>query len=212
MHMHQLRMHRQATCGTRRACVPGNLSLDTRTPYEHPSVFTTLHTYSRMHRYLYMQDYTQTYIQKDECLDSSTYGSNALLDPNLKFECNQKNTGAFRAVKEPVALRYFMDTKAQQLDSDQEPELTKLAELQVHEQVRKAAFAKCDDQVRAYVACSRERTVSVVWACRTLLKSLNECVQQYTGAEQYRLQRIEYAKAHPNAVKSWNRSSKVETP
>ncbi|KAK4532880.1 hypothetical protein CCYA_CCYA14G3737 [Cyanidiococcus yangmingshanensis] len=104
-----------------------------------------------------------------------------------------------------------MTTGAPAPDSELDPELTNLAELQVIERVRKAAFAKCEEQVQAYVACTRERTVSVIWACRSLLHSLNECVRQYTGAEDHRLHRIEYAKDHPSAVKSWNRASEPQT-
>jgi len=48
------------------------------------------------------------------------------------------------------------------------------------------SFASCRDEQRAYGECTQGRTFSTVWACRSALTDLNNCLGRYTTEEEYR--------------------------
>ncbi|KZT55531.1 hypothetical protein CALCODRAFT_472172 [Calocera cornea HHB12733] len=56
------------------------------------------------------------------------------------------------------------------------------------------ALKACDDVVREFANCATGRTVSVVWACRAQHKTMQNCMRQYTNADNMERLRIEYIK------------------
>lgn len=46
----------------------------------------------------------------------------------------------------------------------------------LRERAKKEAMRKCDDVVREFVECSRPRFISTIWACRSALQEMNDCV------------------------------------
>ncbi|KAH7883705.1 hypothetical protein F5I97DRAFT_1894941 [Phlebopus sp. FC_14] len=54
------------------------------------------------------------------------------------------------------------------------------------------ALKECDPVVREFAECAEGRTVSVVWACKTKYKSLQECMLKFTGPEAMDVVRKEY--------------------
>jgi len=54
------------------------------------------------------------------------------------------------------------------------------------------ALKECDAFVKAFADCATGRTISVAWACREQLKSLQDCMRQYTGPEPMEAVREEY--------------------
>lgn len=54
------------------------------------------------------------------------------------------------------------------------------------------ALKECDPVVKAFAECATGRTVSVAWACRGQLRSVQECMVQYTGPEPMERVRAEY--------------------
>jgi len=57
------------------------------------------------------------------------------------------------------------------------------------EKIRKQFLAEsrriCDDKVRAFVDCSKENGLMVIFRCREENKIMNECVQNYTTDEKW---------------------------
>lgn len=50
----------------------------------------------------------------------------------------------------------------------------------LRERAKKEAMRQCDDVVRQFVECSRPRFLSTIWACRSALQEMNDCVlKQY---------------------------------
>ncbi|KAL1527113.1 hypothetical protein AB1Y20_015795 [Prymnesium parvum] len=46
------------------------------------------------------------------------------------------------------------------------------------------AREKCHETRNAYVQCASGRTLTLVWACKGVLREFNECLHQYTTEEQ----------------------------
>lgn len=42
-------------------------------------------------------------------------------------------------------------------------------------------MSSCSAYASAMAACARDRTVSTIWACRSELNALNECLGKYTN-------------------------------
>lgn len=57
-------------------------------------------------------------------------------------------------------------------------------EEQMRSKLKQKALKRCDALVRTYVECTKERTLSVVWACRDPLRDMNACLQQHTTKEE----------------------------
>jgi len=54
------------------------------------------------------------------------------------------------------------------------------------------ALKECDPIVKEFADCATGRTVSVVWACKSKYKDVQDCMIQYTGPEPMHAVRKEY--------------------
>lgn len=60
----------------------------------------------------------------------------------------------------------------------------------VRDKLKKAALVSCDEYLKEFAACAKGRTVSVIYACRTENRAMNDCLGRFTTPEEYaRLQR-----------------------
>lgn len=71
-----------------------------------------------------------------------------------------------------------MDAKAAR-----ESRLQKKVEEGLRVKMKDRALKECDHVVAKFADCAKGRTLSVVWACRTQSKEMNECLHQFTSDE-----------------------------
>ncbi|CAN0185707.1 unnamed protein product, partial [Phaeothamnion confervicola] len=55
----------------------------------------------------------------------------------------------------------------------------------LQEELKLIALKKCDDQVRAFVECSKANGILVVLSCRRESAGMNECLHTYTNPERF---------------------------
>ncbi|KAL7749859.1 hypothetical protein RI367_004735 [Sorochytrium milnesiophthora] len=72
---------------------------------------------------------------------------------------------------------------------------TRAEEEHILKQVKKDALRRCDELVKAYVACCEGKTISVAWKCRAQLNEMNGCLKLYTTHEDIDRKRTEYLQA-----------------
>eukprot|EP00123_Amoebidium_parasiticum_P022756 comp9423_c0_seq1/m.4478 comp9423_c0_seq1/g.4478 ORF comp9423_c0_seq1/g.4478 comp9423_c0_seq1/m.4478 type:complete len:111 (-) comp9423_c0_seq1:494-826(-) len=58
--------------------------------------------------------------------------------------------------------------------------------------VRKEARAQCAVEFEAYIACMNNNVVSGAWRCKKTMYVLNDCLDQYTTAEDFQKATGEY--------------------
>merc|ERR1711934_242901 len=46
-------------------------------------------------------------------------------------------------------------------------------------EMQKHANKMCKEKVEAYVACSKDKTITGLWSCRGFLRDMEECLLQY---------------------------------
>ena len=51
--------------------------------------------------------------------------------------------------------------------------------------LKQKAMADCKDMARAYANCCSARMISAVWACRSELGMINQCLQQQCAPAEY---------------------------
>jgi len=57
-------------------------------------------------------------------------------------------------------------------------------EAEIRELYYKNVRSYCADAIKEFVDCARGRTVSVAWACRSLNRSMNECMKAHATREE----------------------------
>mmetsp|Transcript_10192 Transcript_10192/g.21255 ORF Transcript_10192/g.21255 Transcript_10192/m.21255 type:complete len:95 (+) Transcript_10192:137-421(+) len=57
------------------------------------------------------------------------------------------------------------------------------AEEALRSMMKADALKKCRDFCKDYAECSRDRTVSVIWACSDQFSALNSCLKTHTTKE-----------------------------
>jgi len=65
------------------------------------------------------------------------------------------------------------------------------------------ALKECDAFVKAFADCTSGRTISVAWACKEPLKSVQQCMIQYTGPEPMEAVRAEYLRLRNMDSQTW---------
>ena len=55
----------------------------------------------------------------------------------------------------------------------------------MHQELNTIALDKCKSITEAFVNCSKEYGLLVVWKCRGLNKQLNDCLHEYTNDEAF---------------------------
>ncbi|KAK1870286.1 hypothetical protein I4F81_012748 [Pyropia yezoensis] len=84
------------------------------------------------------------------------------------------------------------------------PVLKRRSENRVLEDVKKVALKHCDGLVKEFVDCTKAHTLSVVWACRSQQRALNECLGTITRDEAVlNRAREEFAAKFPMEVLRW---------
>lgn len=73
------------------------------------------------------------------------------------------------------------------------------------------ALKQCDDKVRAFAECTRDKLISVIWKCRPHQKAVNECVLKYTKDQQLRNEfRIKHGRDFPQFIVGYQEDAKGE--
>ncbi len=57
------------------------------------------------------------------------------------------------------------------------PVVPRAVEEALIEKLREHSRVKCKDRIAAYAECTKDKTLSVAWACRDQLNSMNECLK-----------------------------------
>lgn len=58
------------------------------------------------------------------------------------------------------------------------PEVPKGVEVTLMKQLKETARRMCAPAIEEYGNCTRNRTFSIVWACRKQLNQMNDCMKQ----------------------------------
>jgi len=66
---------------------------------------------------------------------------------------------------------------------------------------------ECHDVVKEFADCVGGRTLSVAWACRKQLRTMEDCILLYTGPEPYERVRMEYLR-----LREEQRAEKLRDP
>ena len=69
---------------------------------------------------------------------------------------------------------------------------SKRAENRLEEELKQIALRECDNKVKLFVKCSQAAGLLVAFQCRAELKTMNECLHEYTSAsrmEEYKRDR-----------------------
>ncbi|KAI9594047.1 cytochrome c oxidase biogenesis protein Cmc1 like-domain-containing protein [Syncephalis fuscata] len=80
--------------------------------------------------------------------------------------------------------------------------LTRQEEEKLLEAFRIKARKACDPDIKAFAACAAGRTVSVIFACRSLQKQMNACLKAYGKSgelERMKLGRLQEKRAAASA-------------
>lgn len=72
------------------------------------------------------------------------------------------------------------------------PPVNKREEEGIRKEVIKDARRQCKTETEAYVACTRDRFISVAWACRAPLQTLQDCLHQHTREEDFERKKSEF--------------------
>ncbi|KAF2796513.1 hypothetical protein K505DRAFT_237564 [Melanomma pulvis-pyrius CBS 109.77] len=67
-------------------------------------------------------------------------------------------------------------------------------EQQVRDLYYKNVRDKCAEEIKAFATCATNRTVTMVWACRTQKLAMNSCMLQYQGQDEFDKARAEWFK------------------
>ena len=100
---------------------------------------------------------------------------------------NQKDLNLFGGVSEGqlncVLHEKTMMTVATMVDEEGKKEripiLKRQAEYAAMSRLNEYALKQCDDKVREFAECTKDKLISVIWKCRPLQKAVNECVLPY---------------------------------
>jgi len=65
----------------------------------------------------------------------------------------------------------------------------------LRERTKKEALLKCDPSVRLFSECTKDKYLSVIWACRSLQQDMNECVHKYTTEHDILRTQLEYVRS-----------------
>ena len=60
--------------------------------------------------------------------------------------------------------------------------------------MKREALRSCDGLLKAYVDCTKENFISVVWACRPALAAVNECLAAETSDAKLEVIKADYAR------------------
>jgi len=60
--------------------------------------------------------------------------------------------------------------------------------------VSKAAVKLCDEYAKKYAECTKDKSFSIVWACRPQFKEFNDCVHQCTTQSHFNYHTMQYIK------------------
>ncbi|SAL96206.1 hypothetical protein [Absidia glauca] len=58
--------------------------------------------------------------------------------------------------------------------------------------LKEKALKRCHESVKEFVECSKEHNVTVMWTCRSKLKTMNSCLNEWTSREE--LDKLKLAK------------------
>ncbi|KAI8380912.1 uncharacterized protein BYT42DRAFT_593015 [Radiomyces spectabilis] len=70
--------------------------------------------------------------------------------------------------------------------------LTRAEEEACFKDLKAKALKLCSAPIKEFVECSKEHNITVMWTCRSKLKEMNHCLNQYTSREQ--LDKLKLAK------------------
>jgi COX assembly protein 1 len=62
----------------------------------------------------------------------------------------------------------------------------------IKERLKKRALEKCSDVVDKYADCTRGRTFSSLWACRSSLLEVTACTKKYTSENEINKLKMAY--------------------
>lgn len=86
-------------------------------------------------------------------------------------------------------------------------------ETKVHKLMQKRAAEKCEPLILDFIKCSRDRTVSMAWACREQKKGMVQCMHDHTredhleeAREVYMTERAKSRKAATEAYEAAQQS------
>ncbi|ORX44017.1 hypothetical protein DM01DRAFT_1295671 [Hesseltinella vesiculosa] len=78
--------------------------------------------------------------------------------------------------------------------------LTRSEEEACFKELKEKALKKCDDYVKEFVSCSKEHNVTVMWTCRSKLKTMNTCLNEWTSREQLDKLKLDKLRAKRAAI------------
>uniref|UniRef100_A0A6B2LV21 COX assembly mitochondrial protein n=1 Tax=Arcella intermedia TaxID=1963864 RepID=A0A6B2LV21_9EUKA len=55
------------------------------------------------------------------------------------------------------------------------------------------ALGKCQGEIDGYANCTKERTFTALWACRSLLHKMKDCTSYYANDEEVAKFKVAYA-------------------
>jgi COX assembly protein 1 len=77
--------------------------------------------------------------------------------------------------------------------------LSSREETAVHRQMQKNAAVACKDIIQEFVNCSRDRTISMAWACRSQRTAMVECMRLRTREDDLAQAREDYLRDRQRA-------------
>ncbi|KAK9821797.1 hypothetical protein WJX81_006514 [Elliptochloris bilobata] len=87
---------------------------------------------------------------------------------------------------------------------DQQQLVSRKVEEALLYRLKQKAMADCKVVARAYADCCSTRVFSAVWACRAELSTLNQCLQQHTGAQALNELKRRWVEAGRPDVPNWD--------
>ncbi|KAG0148295.1 hypothetical protein CROQUDRAFT_669960 [Cronartium quercuum f. sp. fusiforme G11] len=72
--------------------------------------------------------------------------------------------------------------------------LSRREEDEIQKRAKLNSLKACDELVSAFATCSSTRTFSVIWACRTQWKELQDCIKSQITQDKLDIERLEFIK------------------
>ena len=84
-------------------------------------------------------------------------------------------------------------------------------ETKVHRLMQKRATERCDSQIRDFIACSHNRTVSLAWACKPEKRVMLDCMHLYTNAADLHEAKETFLRERREKLAAWQASQAGST-
>lgn len=76
-------------------------------------------------------------------------------------------------------------------------------ETKVHRLMQKRATERCDSFIRAFIACSHDRTLSLAWACKPQKAAMLDCMHLYTNANDLDQAKEIFLRERADKLRAW---------